>query len=719
MNAGAWRATLGFGALCLVTPFAGALSLGELEVRSPPGAPLEARIPVLGGADQSLRGACFTLSPRGAAPLREASLELRRSAHAMNLFVRTRGAVSDGATFAIAIDCPGAAAGSAPVEYAVRFGARRASAVERLPLVTTLSARDGDSLESLAHAIFPNDRSVRARYVEAMRAANASLAARGDAEPLAPGTQVALPDLRAFASTIPAPRASRPAEAAAARRAPLPAPHAAPVAVASAREPQAPRKSITPESAPLRRVPRLVKPPSSVSVRAAASADSGGGFLLRLSAPVLDLSPSKGMDERKRAELRERMLVMEADDRTAEMLALRENVRRLEAQVNQLKLKLAAMPSSLPARPLASEAAKPAQARVATAEAVPPKVEAPKTEAKAEPPKPAAPKAESSNTAAPNAEPSSAEATKPESSKTQAPKPDASNTEAPAAETAQAAKASPREHRKPNVVPRAPGEDSWYSNAVWWLRLLLIPLAGLLGLRYFARRRPGDAGKGGEVVEEVAQDVPTTEPGAQEILEEPTAEAPSEEIAPEVATRVPEEDNVELRRRYMQERFPEIVNGAVMLEDPRSVVNAARLLYEDGTVARAIELLQFEIEQDPDAMPAWLALFEIFRLQGLTGEFAELARRFSERHGASDEWRKVSALGRSLDPGNPLYEGVDSGMPVDPAREGWLRAPGDDARRALAGELRSRLMTAASVSDADLRPDPTPALRKAEIFSVA
>ncbi len=677
MSNGAWRATLGLGALWLVAPTTGAVSLGKLEVRSPAGAALEARIPVLARKDESPSGACFSLAPRGAVPLRGASLELRHSAHGANLFVRTREAVGEGATFAIAIACPGATASATSVEYAVRFGP---GAAHRLPVVTRFAAREGDSLASLAHAIFPNDASIRARYLGAMRAENGSLAALGDEQPLPMGTTVALPDLHAFAATVPPARASKPPRVAAARRAPLVA--------AGAGESRAATKTAAAKPAAPPRAPRSARAASSVPDPAAAAEPSGGGFRLRLSAPVLDLSPSKGMDERKRAELRERMRVLEADDRTASMLALRENIRRLEAQVNALKLelKLAAMPASLPARPVASQAPKAQPATTAVPPAAAPKVEAPKVEAP----------------------------------KVEAPKVEAPKVEAPKPATTRTAKATPPEHRKPNVIPRASGDEPWYSNAAWWLRLLLVPLAGLLGLRYFARRRSGEIPDAGGFVEGIPPDVATTQPGMQKVREEPAApEAPAEETAYEAATRVPAEDNMELRGRYMQERFPEIVNGAVMLEDPRSIVKGARLLYEDGAVARAVELLQFAIERDPDAMPPWLALFEIFRLQRLTGEFAELSRRFGERHGASEEWRKVRALGRSLDPANPLYEGGESGAPVDPEAEGWLRTPGDDARRALAGELRSRLMAAASVSDADLAPDPTPALRKAEVFSVA
>ena len=700
MSPGAWRATLGFGALCLIAPHAGGVTLGRIEVRTPPGAPLEARIAVATGADESLSGACFSLLPRSATPLRDASLELRRSAHGASLFVRTRAPVDEGAAFGVSITCPGAAP-AAPVEYTVRFAAAPSLAMapskapaRKLPIVTRLAVRPGDTLASLAHSIFPRDDAVRARYLDAMRAENDSLSAVGDDDALPAGTRVALPDLHAFAETVPS--------AAAARDVHQPQRTAA---AASARlEPRPTLKLATPGPAPR----RSTKPSLAESKSAERTPSARGGFQLRLSAPVMDLAPSRGMDERKRAELRERLLMLEADDRMAAMLAMRENIRRLESQVSELKLRLAAMPTSA-ARGVAPE---PAQAPTAPIE--PPKVQSQNTEApKLEAPKLEAPKLEAPKVEAPKVEAPKVEAPKIEAPKVEAPGVTAAPT---AAERGEDAKPS----RPPAIIPRASPEEPWYSDVSWWLRLLLIPLALVLGMRYLARRGGGKR-RASEYEEPFAPDVATTEPGAEEVVPDtgPGEETPLGEIALPVATAVPAEDNAELRRRYMEERFPEIVNGALVLEDPASVVKSARLLYDDGAFARAIELLQFAIEQDPDAIAPWLALFAIFRLQGLPGEFAQLAQRFNERHGTSDEWRDVRAIGRSMDPANPLYEGVEFGAPADGEAEGWLRKPADAPRKGLASELRTRLMADASVTDADLEADPMPALRKAEIFSVA
>jgi len=201
-----------------------------------------------------------------------------------------------------------------------------------------------------------------------------------------------------------------------------------------------------------------------------------------------------------------------------------------------------------------------------------------------------------------------------------------------------------------------------------------------------------------------------------------------------LSTNVPGTDPVALRRRYIEERFPEIASGTIVPADPDSVVKAARLFYEDGALERAVELLQFAVEENPRTLKPWLALFEIFRLENLTGEFAELAGRFRQHHGTGDHWRKVQFIGREIAPGNLLYReaAIDhletigpaaskKAMPVtfDPLAENWLNAPMDFTTEALAASLRAGLLADAGVDDSELAADPMPALKNVEMFTVA
>jgi hypothetical protein len=278
-------------------------------------------------------------------------------------------------------------------------------------------------------------------------------------------------------------------------------------------------------------------------------------------------------------------------------------------------------------------------------------------------------------------------------------------------------------------------ENEWLSYGLWALAVLLLAVAALLAWRLVRRRRP-------EYVEEEAADegaiVVAEAPVRQEpvLAEEPIAlpqdMRPAVASDAELITRLPGNTD-DLRRRYIEERFPEIANGAIALDDPNSVVKAARLFYEDGAIARAVELLQFAIERNPAEVKTWLALFEIFRLERLSGEFAALAQRFKEHHGKGIFWRKVQFFGREIDPGNKLYQdesfksfetiGPSEARRIaatfDPVAENWLNAPMDFQNEVLANELRKALMLQASLGEQDLVANPMPALRNVEMFTVA
>jgi len=66
----------------------------------------------------------------------------------------------------------------------------------------------------------------------------------------------------------------------------------------------------------------------------------GGGFLLKLSGPRVDLAATRSMDDAARAKLRDELAVLDSDDAVATMLAMRDRMRRLESQVADLQLRL-------------------------------------------------------------------------------------------------------------------------------------------------------------------------------------------------------------------------------------------------------------------------------------------------------------------------------------------------------------------------------------------
>ena len=161
------------------------------------------------------------------------------------------------------------------------------------------------------------------------------------------------------------------------------------------------------------------------------------------------------------------------------------------------------------------------------------------------------------------------------------------------------------------------------------------------------------------------------------------------------------------------------------------MVKGARLFYEDGAMPRAVELLRFAIEDRPAELRPWLALFEIYRLERLSGEYADLAGASASPRRDRNGRRCASAA--SSIPANPLYQEPPrrrsrpsarrrrarlAAAHADPIAENWLEAPMDFENEVLATELRRSLMTRRRVERARPRPNPMPALRSVEMFSV-
>ena len=751
--------------LASLAPDAGALALGDAEVRSTLGEALDLRIPVTVSRGESIEVACFSLARTGATPdiprLGEARISLERSAQGARLRIRSATPVNEPAlVIGVVASCPGQT-GESQREYSILLDPRPATAAPpraTIPaeaarpaveaprsIAATLIARIGDTLASIANAIFPRNRSAKRTYIEALRDTNPPLATLADDDPIPVDTPIALPDLRTFArgrSVSPTQLASAPrAEPGAARESAAARPTPPQRETAPRRAERAPPVTA---AAPRERPPLVAEQTREERRAAAASAtprppprERAPGFQLKLSSVEVDLARSRAIDDRLRAQLRDRQLVLDVDDQVSAVLALRNSVRQLESRVAELQLKLAGMPASFPAPQAQPSAPKTTEAPKAAAPPKPvelPKVEPPKPtvpppQAATEPPKPAAVEP---------AKPAPVEAPKvavaPPAPAAVEPKPSP-----PVVATPPAVKPpAPPKAAAPAAAPTT-AESLWRRYGLWALLALLVAATAMLvwGL---ARRRREAAAEAEDDLAEVPM-VVAEEPERREPVLAPqrgAAEAPQRAMTSDASlpTRLPDKGADDLRRRYIEERFPEIVNRTIVLDDPESVIKGARLFYEDGAIARAVELLQFAIERRPEEIKTWLALFEVFRLERLSGEFAQLATRFKQHHGKSDYWRKVQFFGREIDPGNELYrdesfksfETIGTAAAAaratqepsfDPIAENWLKAPMDFENEVLANELRKALMVQAGINERDLAPNPMPALRNVEMFTVA
>lgn len=684
---------------------AAAVRLGEMRLHSALGAPLDATIGVVPQANDGQFGPeCFRLGRARSTQLlldSRATFAIESAGSAPVLRLRTVAPIREpGLQVRIIAACPGGRSRLRDYELLLDPGIARPSVAPTGPApagrAQGAGTRPGDTLLAIASAIYPRQAAAREAYLQALRRDNPALADMAADAPIPPGTLLVLPDLRAVARSLP----PAPAEPAMPMAKPLPAPRTAPPAQTPALP--APSKAPKSQAAPADKA----RPPSP-------DAPQGPGFSLRLSAPVLDLAPTRAMDERKRAQLRERLIALEADDKVAQLLALRHSVKQLEGRIAELQLKLSTLPA-----PAAKSVAAPAPAPTP----VPPTAPAGITRATTPPPPtPAAPPPEKSPSAAAPAKTPESVPAKPPSApplpQKAAPKP------APPAAPAP----------QPDASPEIP---EWLWGA---LAAIVVALGAFAWLRL--RRRSTAAA--------VAQPLPVAAAPVSELdeaealmrggrIEPALAQEGLDRVAAEsdaaLTTRVGGTDPAQLRRRYLEERFPEIAVGTIDLDDPDSVVKSARLFYEDGALSRAVELLQFAVEESPESVKPWLALFELFRLERLPGEFGALAERFRERHGGSPQWPKVQFIGRELDPQNPLYHDAPQAHletigPVqaaravpasfDPMAENWLNAPMDFTSDALATGLRAALLADAGVREEELTLDPMPALKSVEMFSVA
>ncbi len=680
--------------LVAAAPPSFALGLGEADLRSALGEPLDLVITITAGPEDSLGADCFYLPrplPGGLPAVTRAQFTIESGP---KLRVRTPQPLNEPAMMLrMHASCPGgglvareypllldprpvtavAAPVPAPPVQAPRAAAANSASDPGAPGLRSIA---GDTLAGLAGAVYPKNRRAREAYVAALREANPALAGLGPDEPIPPETAVILPDLRAVAN--------RSKSTAAAGAAPATEP------------PQPPRQVKRERPAPESAVaPRERKSPPA---RPRESARRVDGFVLRLSSGEVDLARSRDIDDRTRAQLRERLTLLDADDQVSALLQMRNSLRQLENRVAEMQLRLS---GSMPVTPVTAPAA------------APPKPAVPEAVAPAAPPAPAqAPPVEPPPAAAP-------------------PKP------APAPSVPDPPKAAAAAKPEPAPVPML-------SLQAWGLIALAAAGLALFAFLVIRRRnRPSARRRSAEREREFIAATVMNEQGPSSQILDPEGMSEPVEAAPAraqvdsdagLATRVPGADPQVLRRRYLEERFPEIANGALDIANPDSVVKGARLLYEDGALPRAVELLQFALEENPAQMKPWLALFEIFRLENLAGEFSVLAARFREHHGTTDNWRKVQYIGREIDPQNPLYrdDAFDSletiGYPnaakaraitFDPLAENWLNAPMDFTSDALAGDLRRALLADAGIAESDLIPNPMPALKQVEMFTVA
>lgn len=735
-----------------------ASSLGELEVRSYLGAPLNLRLVINAGPDEVLDAACFSIASAtvnksandsAASPMITAAPAISRRDLRITLIETVAARY---------LQLRGQSGFNEPVsKLSVRMGCSLESATTRdyvvlldpaplmaAPVVTSVNATrsvsvadterkdssnattvgqwqvyGGDTLAIIARGIYPQSLARRTQYIAALRSLNPALESMGDDAPLPLDMQLRLPDLKVLSGLAPSSvKAIAKSESAATTQQKPPAARNSDTERLASPLKSTPQRVVSqpkPVSKTALQIPTLVKPtPSSkpisttkaaAKVATKAAAPAGGGFQLRLSGAEVDLSRSRGVTEAMRSELREKQLLLDADDQVAQLLSLKNTVKQLELRLNDMQSKLPGIATASRAiAPVAAPATEPA---VVVAQAV--------------------------------AEP------------------------APSIPVTPAAVFNPVVPSAPALAKPAPTSATSWRNSTFfgipmvWLGgslLLLVALITLiLGARTLNQRRqkilqntipapdenltadahtaptssiPDDAffsHAGNVAVDNLARDidvrdgfVPLSSYAA--VIAAKPAETARFELDTAPVTTVDfllgnddiSHDDHSRRLQYMSERYPELASKTVSIDDADSIINAARLYYEEAKTEnsrdKACELLTFAIEERPQEIRFWLAQFEIYRLDNLAGEFSGLCSKFHVLFGHTDAWLKVRHVGHELDPTNPLFAAAGGASLAsdrfDPMVENWLLAPMDFATDVLVGEMRQALFSENGVNPLDI-----------------
>lgn len=305
----------------LVSLNASAFVLGDLELHSYLGQPLRASIPITVGRDELVGPECFSLgkpSSRGESSLSyitQAALRLEETPGRVSLKISTAASIQE--PYVKLLIQAGCGEGSRvrefvalldPVETSVtppRVETGRTPAAPEQPRSSVKPewvVRAGETLRSITAGFFPRQPRMQGRMAQAIRDANPQLPPAALNDPLPEGFPLRVPDLRSLPPL---------AEAF------VPVPVKAPKA----------RSVSQPAVASVEPAPLKVEAPE-------------GEFRLKLSTSDLDLSLLGKLTEEQRQQLREKQLLLDADDQVANTLSMKNRIKQLETQISELQAAL-------------------------------------------------------------------------------------------------------------------------------------------------------------------------------------------------------------------------------------------------------------------------------------------------------------------------------------------------------------------------------------------
>ncbi|MBI4756478.1 MAG: hypothetical protein HY778_13895 [Betaproteobacteria bacterium] len=632
-------------------PGAGAAGLGDIHVLSRIGQPLRAEIPLFPAAGETLDGACYRIVPGNGGDeipvLPRGEVELRSRNGKPVLAISTTEAVNHPivavrlhvgcgkeltkefpllmpapematavAAPAIAPVAPLSPPQAAEAPAAARAAARQAGAAPGD--FNEWTTYEGESLQSVAQALYPVNRVARQRFVTATLRANPGVfpGGKGASRVLPAGTRLHVPNLLALsraampdaqeaatrptddvpsrASARPAMRPS-PAPAVDAVAAASPETDGTPAPVARPRAAKAAKPAAAAKPAPLAGVAPAAEPPAAAPEAARPATpkpeaakptpkDKIGKPADEGTAPVATARKQPTGDQltvgtrpetpagKKREPTREEKLIMDLEDKVSAYQEAIDRVQRMEARALQLKAELERIDGQIDALGGLPGAARKTAAPVEGATAAPAsQVAAPAPQAAAPTPAPAAPAA-------------------------------------PAQPPAPVAKPQPASPAVATSTPPPAGEDEGV--LPWLLAGALAIAAGAGGLLYWRRRRAESADEPFVGTTLLQQQAEASRTGGDD--RDGTDDLSGLSAASVLSSG---------------ERGTQDIDKA----EYESAIELAEIMLSFGRIRAAAQTLADYIDANPrHSVEPWLRLQQIYREAGMRGEYEALAENFNK-----------------------------------------------------------------------------------------
>jgi hypothetical protein len=615
-----------------------ALDIGRAAVNSKIGEPLNAHVRIRLAPGERLDNSCLSAGSRDDFPepdhvlITDVQLSLFTSQNAIRIFT-TRPVNLPAVSMALRVRCPG---GPLIIRALNLYLNPRSSEQPstNIPIVSSLpgssiAVRSGDTVYGFARIIFPKNEKAVGELALAIALANPTLFPDGKPRRLRVGERVTIPDLRTVQRIVadsgispdsvfpPSPKARKSRTAASrSKRSKAAVRSVPPAANSSARRAK-------PSNAAKKMVVRPIGDRRSTVRRTGQL-----GLILALS---IDLGPSKGMTEARRAILRQKLRPTVAiasspssipgnGKVSARLARVGEAQDGINAQIRRLSSKVAALQESVTVQGRTARSPLPRTTQMTASNSVPPTVIA-------------------SNGISPSAA--------------------ASNTLPPRAAAAPSGILS-------SAAATAQTTLSWWGQSSWWkwpisAGLMLLLLAAAIVYRPRSLVQPGGTDDDKERISNILEEarvaaipvlgedsVPpegnvyqsTPAPGAtgnnfyaeaaRTVADHSTSQIPSETVPH--ATSAPQ-------------NYPDIIDPSTLgvvnqglKREMADALDGARSMFSDvdrfivlGRAENAISMLEFQIETHPEDRDAWVKLMAIFEQEGMNDEFERTYTAFGEK----------------------------------------------------------------------------------------